>query len=55
MSLKTVKRDPDPNVIALIERLLERAKNGDILSIGFAYVDDSPPSGVVQLLDARQR
>jgi hypothetical protein len=39
------KNEPDPKIIALLNRVLKRAEKGEILSVAVAYVDTSPRWG----------
>lgn len=41
MGIEKVKREPTPEVVKLLSRLLLRAESGELLSVAVAYVDDS--------------
>lgn len=41
MSIQEVNREPNPEVVDILSNLLDRAKQGEILSVAFAYVDES--------------
>jgi len=43
--MEVLKNEPNPEVVTVLERALERAKRGEILSVAVVYTDDSPSLG----------
>lgn len=43
--MKVLANEPNIEVIGVLERALERAKRGEILSAAVVYTDDSPNLG----------
>lgn len=43
--MKVLTNEPNPEVIEVLERALERAKTGEILSVAVVYIDASPHLG----------
>ena len=45
MTIREVKNKPVPEVVNLLEEMLDSAKRGEILSVAVAYIDDSKHQG----------